>query len=248
MRNIFYLLPVILLSKISAYVVEGPLLFHLDLINEKSQKFSVKLFNNENKTIKLHPEVGYLQQDQQGNLSLNSQNSSFIPLKLLTPITPLAPGEKKILEYEVLISDKEKLPECVCMGILISQDREQIENQKTEKQQTGLKVYQNYLVQVYAKTKRSPSGQIAISSEKLTHKLVEFLLKNESNNVAELEALVFMTKDKTPVTEPIKKKFRVLPQSSRLCKIELEQEGINKVQLFIDNPNFNFIDKEIVLK
>lgn len=242
----FAIFSIIIPQCTQAYYVSGGLLQHVEMIGKDSGAFSIDIINDEKEEIICDVEYGNLEMKKDGSIILHKIKSlDNFPLKGPSETDPIPSNGRGTVTFKIIRSLAPQNAESMSLGVLVTKRSKPPKFNSTEKISAGLQVVQNYLFQVYAHLNRTKTGQFKLDNFSIDDEKLKFHICNDSENVAEPELICFLTKENQSIKEPIKRKMRILPYVTREYELLLPEPGITKAQVFIDDPHFEIIQKEI---
>jgi hypothetical protein len=228
------------------YFVSGGLLQHVNVVGKESETFSIEVINDEKEEIICDVEYGYLEMRKDGSVIIHKiDNDENYPLIGPAVTDPIPAGERGKVSFRIERAKAPKNADCLTLGILVTKKAKPIKFNSTEQISAGLQIVQNYLFQVYAQMNRANTGKFVVENFDISDEKIAFEITNTSQQVAEPELIIFLNKGKDSLQDPIRKKMRILPDVTRKMELNLQEAGVTKAQVFIDDPNFEIFQKEI---
>jgi len=243
------LMQLICLTPSQALILNSSLLQRINLVEKKSEVYSLDITNNEDEDLICEIDYGYLVMREDGVVTVNKVvvDKNF-PIQGPSLTVPIPKGKQVKTPITIQKIANQKLPPTLQVGMLVRKHKKPEPANPLNKENTvatGITTIQQYLIQFLVQNSRTSIGSYQVSNLKINADSVEFDIENPTEQDGEPEITFFLTKNNQPINEPIKKKMRIFPQTKRHYQLALTEKEISSCQLFIDDPHFEMVQKEI---
>jgi hypothetical protein len=247
--RMLFLMQLIFMTPSQALILNSPLLQRINLVENKSEVYSLDITNNEEEDLICEIEYGYLIMQENGNVIVKQAvGDKNFPIQGPSLTEPIPKGKQVKTPITIRKSSNQKVPPTIQVGMLVRKHRKPVPSnplRKDEAVSAGIITIQQYLIQFLVQNSRTSIGLYEVSNLKIQPGSIEFDIENPTEQDGEPEVTFFLTKNNQPIAEPIKKKMRIFPHTKRHYTVPLEEKDISSCQLFIDDPLFEMVQKEI---
>ena len=243
--TLLFMLFTLYTCSLQALRVDSQLVENIVCFDSAEKKdFFISVYNDKDTLCDLKVRIGRISCDENGAFQQTPfESEEMCPIKVISDLHNL-PGRKKtnlVFQIDMSKIDKEKGLNPFYVAVSEDEKNQNIEGEERIK----IQFKYEYLVQVYVKTKKSPTGDLQLTDTFIDKNELILKLHNPTKNMLTSSVYVNFFSDKQVLPSSPSTFVRILPGLSRTIKFALPEDSFSKFEVLVDDPSFNFFLKEI---